>query len=321
MNSSHKSHKIFIKNRDGLNVRVCIDVPINLINDMKLHTRPTSQKGLVFIMPGLGSYHTKPEFRALAEICTRHGYIAISFDPTHSFGESEGEYADATFTGYASDLEDVIEWASKHLDAWALDEFGKQILNLTEGRIDNENTNTTSKSTSGATRLTIYTEPFILIGHSFGAMSCAYFAERFPQKVKALAPLSTTISGKLSIEARPAEEVEKWKRLGYQETIRTDGSVHKLKWSHMEDRLKYDLLKDASASKITMPVLMIVGTNDPLTPPTHQQLFYDAIVAPANQKELHILDNGAHDIGHSLGRADVLPQVKVIFESWLNKLV
>ena len=281
LNNINTSHKIFIKNRDGLNVRVCIDSPLNEV---------TAQKGLVFIMPGLGSYHTKPEFRAIAEIFMRHGYTSVSFDPTHSFGESDGEYADATFTGYAADLEDVIGWASKELDTFAR----KQNLNIK------------------------YSEPFILVGHSLGAMSVAYYAERFPQKVKALAPLSMAISGALSVEARSPEEIENWKTLGYQENTRTSGEVNRLNWSHMEDRLKYDLLKDESALKIKMPLLMIVGESDPMTPPKHQQLFFDAVATPVDKKELHVLVNEAHDIRHNLGRADVLPEVKEIIEKWVS---
>lgn len=261
------TEKIFIKNRNNLNVRVCIDAPTL---DEK-----TFQKGLAFIMPGLGSQHKKPEFRALAEILTRHGYVAISFDPTHSFGESDGLYEDATFTNYASDLEDVIEWASKNFK--------------TE-------------------------EPFILVGHSLGAMSAAYYTERFPEKVKALAPLSATISGKLSMDVRSTEEIEKWKNLGYQETVGSSGEVRKLKWSHMEDRLTYDLLE--KTEQIRVPLLMLVGDLDPLTPPRHQQLLFDAVATSAGDKELHIIKNADHNIG----TPDTLVQVKEIFEKWLVKI-
>jgi hypothetical protein len=35
----------------------------------------------------------------------------VLFDTTHSFGESGGNYEDATTTQYYQDLEDVISWA------------------------------------------------------------------------------------------------------------------------------------------------------------------------------------------------------------------
>lgn len=286
MHTNMHPEKVFIKNRNNLNVRVCIDMPVLDENNF--------QKGLAFIMPGLGSQHKKTEFRALAEILTRHGYVAISFDPTHSFGESDGLYEDATFTNYASDLEDVIEWASKNLEEFE------------QNPTDRPNTANRVNAT--------YVEPFILVGHSLGAMSVAYYTERFPEKVKALAPISTTVSGKLSIEARPAEEIEKWKNLGYQETVRSNGEVRRLKWSHMEDRLTYDLLE--KAEQIKAPLLMLVGDLDPLTPPRHQQLLFDVVATSAEDKELHIVKNADHNIG----TPETLAQVKDIFEKWLIKI-
>ncbi len=187
-----------------------------------------------------------------------------------------------------SDLEDVIEWASKNLD-----EFGLS---------------------STAIIKATYIEPFILVGHSLGAMSVAYYTERFPEKVKALSPLSTTVSGKLSIDARPAEEVEKWKNLGYQETVRSSSEVRKLKWLHMEDRLKYDLLE--KAEQIRVPLLMLVGDLDLLTPSHHQQLLFDAVATSTEDKELHIIKNA----GHNIGAPDTLAQVREIFEKWLVKI-
>ncbi|MCF7865250.1 MAG: alpha/beta fold hydrolase [Candidatus Pacebacteria bacterium] len=266
--------KLFIKNRDNLRILVNIDLPVELHVDLNPH--PAKAKGLAFIMPSLGSRHGRQEFVAMSDVLTHYGYIAISFDPTHSFGKSDGDYADATFTTYASDLEDVIEWASKNLPQ--------------------------------------YTEPFILVGHSLGAMSTVYYAERFPEKVKALAPLATVISGKLSLDARGPEEVEKWKALGYQEQKRSNGDIKILKWSHMEDRLKYDMLMNAS--KINMPLLMLAGEFDKSTPPNHEQLLFDAVATPVGDKEFHIIKNADHDIG----RVDILPVVKEIFEKWLSKL-
>lgn len=264
-------HTLYIKNRHGLRVFVCIDIPDT-----------SFIQGLAFIMPGLGSQHKKPEFRACAEIMNSHGYVAVSLDPTHSFGLSDGLYEDATFTNYREDLEDVIDWARVHLDSIV----GK----------------------------TVYREPFVLIGHSLGGMSVAYIAEQYPEKIKALAPLSMTMSGALSAEARGKEEMGRWKEQGFQVRQRSNGTQKILKWSHMEDRMKYNLLQDAQ--KISTPLLMIVGENDPVTPPRHQQLFFDAVSTPTDKKEIHII-NGA---GHELGKTDVLPTVKEIVRVWFSKI-
>jgi len=260
--------KIFIKNRNNLNVRVCIDTPAL---DEK-----TSQKGLAFIMPGLGSHHGKSKFREIAKTLTTHGFAVVSFDPTNSFGESDGDYADATFTNYYEDLEDVIEWSR-----------------------DNQ----------------YYKEPFILIGHSLGGMGVTLYTEKYPSRVLAVAPLAATISGKLSIEARTKEEIEKWQTLGYQEKKRSNGEIKTLKWSHMEDRMKYDNLLDAG--KIKVPVLMVVGENDTSTPPKHQQLLFDAIGTVGENKELHIIAGADHEMNSLEAEKKLLE----LFENWLVKKV
>jgi pimeloyl-ACP methyl ester carboxylesterase len=264
-------HTVFIKNRHNLNVRVCIDVP----------EETDTYSGLVFINPGLGSQHKKPEFRTISNIACSYGYVAVSFDPTHSFGESDGLYEDATFTNYYEDLEDVIRWASINLNS----EIQKNV----------------------------YVEPFILVGHSLGGMSVAYFTENHPEKVKALAPLSMTISGALSIEARQPEEIQEWKEKGFQSRRRSSGAEIRLKWSHMEDRLKYNLLD--YAQNVHVPLLMIVGEDDPVTPPRHQKLFFDAVRTPDEEKEMYVIPGA----GHELGKSDVLPKLAHIFDSWIQK--
>jgi alpha-beta hydrolase superfamily lysophospholipase len=265
------TEKIFIKNRNNLNVRVCIDTPTL---DEKTFQK-SLQKGLAFIMPGLGAHHNKSRFRKFAQILTTYGFVVVSFDPTNSFGESDGDYADATFTNYYEDLEDVIEWAR-----------GNQY----------------------------YKEPFILIGHSLGGMGVTLYTEKYPTQVIAVAPLAATISGKLSIEARSEEEIEKWQTLGYQEKKRSNGEIKTLKWSHMEDRMKYDNLIDAD--KIKVPVLMVVGENDTSTPPKHQQLLFDAVGTAIENKELHIIAGADHEMNTPETEAQLIG----FFEKWLVKI-
>jgi len=276
------TEKIFIKNRNNLNVRVCIDTPAL---DEK-----TSQKGLALIMPGLGAHHNKSRFRKFAQILTTYGFVVVSFDPTNSFGESDGDYADATFTNYYEDLEDVIEWAKNNLN-------NSQVEQL-------------------QTMPVKYMEPFVLVGHSLGGMGTTLYTETYSERVLALAPFAATISGKLSIEARSKEEIEKWQILGYQEEIRANGQVVRLKWSHMEDRMKYDNLIDAD--KIKVPVLMVVGENDISTPPKHQQLLFDALGTSDDKKELHVINGSNHQMNNS---PEAERHLLELFENWLVKKV
>lgn len=234
---------------------------------------PESPGKLAFVMHGLGGSKEQPHIRAMAEAFLDKGYTVITFDTVHTFGESEGGlYEDATVTNYYSDLEDVVAWASEQ--PW-------------------------------------HTEPFVLCGHSLGGMSTTLFAEKYPERVSALAPLSTVVSGKLSMETK-GSSIDTWKRDGIKESMSSDGKrLKRLKWSHMEDRLKYDLLVDVD--KLTMPVLLIVGENDDTTPLEHQEILYNKL---PGKKELHVIKKSAH----TFRTPKECVEIKNVMKTWLNNL-
>ena len=89
-----------IDNRHGEKIAVLVDIAEN-------------QKGLAFVMHGLGGLKEGLHIRAFAEAFREKDYSVVSFDVTHTIGENEENYAYATTTNYYEDLEDVIEWAKK----------------------------------------------------------------------------------------------------------------------------------------------------------------------------------------------------------------
>lgn len=149
-----------IKNRKGKKIAVTLDENKNAC-------------GLAFVMHGLGGFKEQPHIQALVNTIKGKNYTVVSFDTTNTFGESDGNYTDATVTNYYEDLEDVISWAKNH--SW-------------------------------------YKEPFLLSGHSVGGFSISLFAEKFPDKVKALAPLSTVVSGELWRKAQDKTTMENWEK-------------------------------------------------------------------------------------------------------------
>lgn len=252
--------KQFIINRKNQKISVLVEISEN-------------QKGLVFIMHGLGGSKDQAHIGIFASAFREKGYTVVRFDTTNSYGESDGNYADATTTNYYEDLEDVIKWSGQQ--SW-------------------------------------YQEPFCMVGHSLGSICIALYAEKYSEKIKALAPISTVVSGKLSSEVNP-KETEEWKRTGWRikESETTKGLIKELKWSHMEDRLKYNLLPEIN--KLTMPVLLIVGDNDDRTPVKHQKILFDRL---SGKKELHIIKNAPHtfvDKNH-------LKEIKEIFLKWIDSL-
>lgn len=232
------------------------------------------QRGLVFIMHGLGGNKEQPHIQTFAKAFARYGFTVVRFDTTNTFGESEGRYEDATITSYYEDLEDVIGWARGQ--EW-------------------------------------FEEPFALAGHSLGGISIALYAERHPERISLLAPISPVVSGILGIEYKEKHDPDRlaqWRETGWkeEESVSTPGLIKRLPWSHMEDRLTYDLLPDAH--KLAMPVLLIVGDKDDSTPPEHIELLYEALPGP---KQLHIISNAPH----TFRTPEDLAEVEETLNSWI----
>ncbi|MES2288058.1 MAG: alpha/beta hydrolase [Bacteroidota bacterium] len=255
--------KIFIKNRNNLSI--CVEV----------HETPNS-RGLVFVSHGLGGWKEQPQIINSAQAFIDNNFTVVCFDATNSFGESEGDYLDATATNYYHDLEDVIEWSKTQ--SW-------------------------------------YKEPFCLIGHSLGALSSALYSEKFPEKAEGLVPISTVVSGKLTLESGEYKNnnvLEEWEKTGIRETpsLSRPGLTKKLKWSHIEDRLKYDLMP--KVNKLTMPTLMIVGELDTGTPLEHQKILFDKL---PGEKEIHVIPGAPH----TFKDPEHLSEVKSVIDRWIKK--
>lgn len=234
--------------------------------------QPVNPQGLAIVMHGLGGFKEQPHIETFATAFLDNKYTTVRFDVANTIGESEGKMEEATTTSYYEDLEDIIAWSKKQ--SW-------------------------------------YQEPFILVGHSLGAGCSLLYAEHHPQEIKAIAPISTVVSGKLSFESYDQEELDEWQKTGWQitESRAKPGVFKKLPWSHMEDRLKYDLL--TKVDQLTMPVLLIVGEDDTSTPVKHQQILLDKLPGP---KELRIIKNAPHTFRESKH----LNEIKQILNNWIK---
>lgn len=225
-------------------------------------------------MHRLGGFKEEPHILAITEAYKNNGYTVVTFDTANTIGESEGDYEYATITNYLEDLEDVIAW-SKEQD-W-------------------------------------YSEPLHLCGHSLGAICATEYAIHNPDEVAALIPISSVISGELSVQSPfYAEEAPKWKAQGWREwkSDAKPGIVKRLPWSHMEDRMNYNLLDGAEL--LTMPVLVMVGSEDPITPPDHQKMLFEAL---DTDKEYYEIEGA----GHTFPAQEHLDDLQQTIDEWLQK--
>ncbi len=237
--------------------------------------RPANPVGMAIIMHGLGGFKEQVHITVLAKAAVDSGYTTVRFDTTNAFGESDGLYENATATNYLHDLEDVIAWAKTQ---------------------------------------TWYQGPFVLAGHSLGGLCTALYAEQHPDEVKALAPISTVVTGELTFTTgHYAKDLPSWKETGWlvRKSFSRPGTIKRLKYSFYEDAIKYDLLPDVS--KLTMPVLLIVGDADGSTPPDHVRRLFDHLTDP---KEFHLIKGADHD----LSKSNELAELSEVFGTWLKKL-
>ncbi|MBI3952834.1 MAG: alpha/beta hydrolase [Candidatus Doudnabacteria bacterium] len=233
-------------------------------------------RGLAFVMDGLSGIKESLHVRAMAESFLANMFIVVTFDFRNTYGESEGKYENANVTNYYEDLEDVVNWSSKQ--NW-------------------------------------YQEPFWLAGHSLGGMCAGLFAEKYPEKIFALAPIAAAVVGKLIIKKYQTSRLEQykiWEKTGIREetsSTRPD-LIKRLNWHQFkQDLLKYSLLD--KVSKLTMPTLLVVGDKDELF--EQQKILFEKL---PGKKELHIVKKAPH----TFIEANHLTELKQIFDKWIKSL-
>jgi pimeloyl-ACP methyl ester carboxylesterase len=233
-----------------------------------------NRRGLVFIAHGLGGFKEQVHIRAMAEAFLEAGYKVVSHDAANTIGESGGRVEDATLTSYFEDFEDVIAWSKGQ--SW-------------------------------------YKAPFVLAGHSLGAACSLLYALKYPERVKAIAPISAFVSGKLYERALPPEVLKTWEDQGYmeEESASKPGVIKNISWGFIEDGRKYDLQELAAG--IECPVLLVVGSKDTGTPVELQKQLMQKLSGP---KELHVIDGSPHTMRQPQHVAELK---RVVFE-WITKL-
>ncbi|MBI5038078.1 MAG: UDP-N-acetylmuramoyl-L-alanine--D-glutamate ligase [Candidatus Kerfeldbacteria bacterium] len=230
-------------------------------------------RGLVFVMHGLGGFKEQKHIELVAKTFYERNFTVVRFDTTNSVGESGGAYENATVTNYYQDLEDVIKWA--RTQPW-------------------------------------FQQPFWLTGHSLGGICSILYAQRYPEQVASLIPISPVVSGKLSISrVEKKREYVQWERTGWliKYSKSKPGLIKRLKWSHMEDRLRYDVLPQAK--RLIMPTLLIVGEKDDSTPAEHVFKLYQRLTC---QKKFVLIP----DAPHTFREKKQLTLIKDIIYKWIG---
>ncbi len=228
--------------------------------------------GLAFIVHGLGGFKEQIHIRTFAQAFLDHHYVVVTYDAANTIGESAGQMEDATLTSYFEDLEDVTEWAKSQ--SW-------------------------------------YKQPFLVCGHSLGGASSIMYAAKYPERVKAIAPISAFVAGPLSKRLEDAETMAQWESDGYllEESKSRPGVMKKIGWGFIQDALTHDMRR--IAPKITCPALFITGSADVSCSPEAEQTIIDAMTIPA---KLEVIEG----MGHNPRTKEHNQQLKSLVSNWLR---
>ncbi|RLC37886.1 hypothetical protein DRH29_00525 [candidate division Kazan bacterium] len=265
--------EIKINNPDGKTVDIQNRYGLNIAVSIDTVDR---SRGLAFMAHGFGGNKEDDNILSLAKIFNNHGYSTIRFDATNSTGQSEGDLAYANSITYRDDLFDIITWAKTQ--EW-------------------------------------YQEPFYLCGYSLGAVASIAYAENHPTEVKGLVAISPVVAGQLYITDVYKRDIEDWEQVWLQLNklylySQNHGDTHATRWLPLIlDIMRFNLIQ--SADKLTMPVLIVVGQEDLLAPPEHQQKLLQAISGDA---ELIIIEHGDHFFESGEHLKDLIEKV----ENWLK---
>ncbi len=236
-------------------------------------------RGTAVIQHGYGGLKSQAHILKMEQAFHDNGFVTFNFDTTNSFGESDGTYWEARLGLHAEDLEDVVKWVKQQ--EW-------------------------------------FVKPLALTGHSMGGYAVARYAEHYPEEVDILVPVAPVVSGELSWETHQELEPEAFRifqEKGYKESVsQTTGIVKKSPWAEMEERLDHDLLP--LAKNLTMPTLLVVGSQDESCRPQDIKLLYDAL--PISTKKNYVEIEGAP---HTYRTEEHLQSLYDIINDWLKEVV
>ncbi len=235
-------------------------------------------KGLAIIQHGFAGSMDQPHIKAIAQTFREKGFATLSLDCTHAFNAADGDPEGCRMHTHLHDLYDAIDWAKTQ---------------------------------------DFYREPFAVSGQSLGGFTVMNYAAEYPGKVSLLFPCSCVTNGKKLAEAfernLPEGVFQSWVKQGYQEIESWDGSGKRARRSYewLADMDTYDIYE--KVDRLTMPILLTVGSNDIPTPPDHHLMLYN--VLPEDTREMHIIPGADH--GYT--QPEHLAKMTEILGKWIEK--
>lgn len=248
-------------------------------NIVGLLTKPQGDiKGTCIVQHGWSGKKEQAHIMAMQNAFLKNGFQTFNLDTTNSFNESDGEYSKSRLGLHYEDFEDVTKWAQQQ--DW-------------------------------------FVGPLALTGHSMGGYSAARYAEDYPDEVALTAPIAPVVSGELRKAAYlkfEPNDLREWEIQGVliKESGTTPGLIKEAPYEAFIEMQNHNLLP--LAHKLTMPVLLLTGSEDTSIPPEHVQRLFDAI--PGDKKTFKVIAGAPHTYTSEVH----LRELEDLISAWLQSL-
>jgi len=249
--------------------------------EVALDTVSEQPTGTAMIMHGFGGFKEQKQVMAFTDAFLENNFQVLRIDATNANGKSDGTTKDATFDSYTADYEDVYQWAK--VQDW-------------------------------------FMEPLAVCGHSMGAHAAIWFAGKHVDEVSFLLPMAPVVNQQLYVSTKSDAEIQAIKERGVIElpSRSVPGKINYYSYDNFKSLERFDLT--AITSKLTMPMLDIVGEKDDTTPTAHQQVLLDA--SASSDKTLVELDGLDHNYRSEDEDYDAsVNRVTEVISKWLEKRI
>lgn len=154
-----------------------------------------------------------------------------------------------------------------------------------------------------------YVQPFVLAGHSLGGGAVGEYAAAHPEAVSRLVLLAPVVAGKFVMRRIHPALLLWWRMRGVAGHPRTP--EERYNWEFMRNLSRFNLLP--FAAKLTMPVLIVVGNRDPLTPASDAMKLY--LRLHTGRRKVAIIWGGKHRFDGRRAQDDVARRIG----TWLGR--
>lgn len=211
----------------------------NRIIDGLLYKTSVGQLGTCVFIHGLGGYKEQEHIVATATALALAGISTLCIDATDDIAHGPDAVVGATPTKRLYNIEDAVAYTLEQ--SW-----GEGVL--------------------------------IVGGHSLGGIAAGTLAGSGKYPVKGAVLMAPVVSGDIQWANRDVALLEEWQKMGTipRQFATRPNETFQLGYALVDDARHYSLLRDADTLR-TMPVLMVVGTDDTSTPAAHVKLLAHAI--------------------------------------------